>query len=162
MWFDFDFSLKHLPQAEDIRDAILDVCTYMLEGPISNIGVRGIRKAAHRVPQWPKIMDAEELRWACFNGFIFIDAEGGTGGGLFRYMYSRFLEESVKIMDNPKLANIGKELKVVGDKWQEIADLFKQGSEMDDPTPILERTTTALMEIAEREDAIWRALEQVA
>jgi hypothetical protein len=161
MWFSFDFSLKCLPQAEDIRDAILDVCTYMLEGPISNIGVRGIHKAAQRVPHWPKTMDAEELRWACFNSFIFIDAEGGTGGGLFRYMYSRFLAESAKIMDNPKLAKIGKELKVVGDKWQEIADLFRQGSEMEDPIPILERTTTPLLEIAEREDAIWGALKQV-
>jgi hypothetical protein len=161
MWFRFDFSQKRQPQTEDLRVAIQDVCTYMLEGPISNIGVRGIRKAARRVPQWPKTMDAEELRWACFNGFIFIDAEGGTGGGLFRYMYSRFLEESAKIMDNPQLAEIVKELKVVGDKWQEVADLFRLGSEMEDPTPILKRTPRTLMEIAEREDATWRALMQV-
>jgi hypothetical protein len=161
MWFTFNFSQKRQPQTEDIREAIQDVCMYMLEGPISNIGIRGIRKAAQQVPQWPKTMDAEALRWACFNGFIFIDAEGGTGGGLFRYMYSRFLEESAKILDNPKLVEIGKALKVVGDKWQEVADLFLQGSEMEDPTPILERTTTPLLEIAEHEDATWGALKQV-
>jgi hypothetical protein len=159
-WFTSDFGQKRQPQTEDLREAIQDVCTYMLEGPISNIGTRGIRKAAQIIPQWPKIMNVEELRWSCFNGFIFIDAEGGTGGGLFRYMYSRFLEEAAKIMDNPKLTKIGKALKVVGDKWQEIADLFRQGSEMEDPSPILERTTTPLLEIAEREDAIWGALKQ--
>ena len=27
---------------------------------------------------------------ACFNGFIFIDATGGSGGGIFRYMYGRY------------------------------------------------------------------------
>jgi len=40
MWFTFDFSGKRQPHTEEIRQAIREVCTTMLEGPISNIGVR--------------------------------------------------------------------------------------------------------------------------
>ncbi|OGO16765.1 MAG: hypothetical protein A2Z14_05590 [Chloroflexi bacterium RBG_16_48_8] len=161
MWFTFDFSLKRQPQPEEIREAILDVCKYMLEAPISNIGVRGILKAASRVPRWPKTMDAEELRWSCFNSYIFIDAEGGTGGGLFRYMYGRFLEEAAKLSGVQKLAEAGKNLKVVGDKWQEVAELFKEGSKMKDPSPILSETTSPLLEIAHMEEALWTRLREM-
>jgi hypothetical protein len=160
-WFTFDFSQKRPPSPSEIQEAIGEVCSNMLEGPISNLGVRGIRKAAKRVLKWPDTMNKEELRWACFNIHIFIDAEGGTGGGIFRYMYGRFLEEAADIMGNPKLAEIGEDLKVIGDKWQGVADLFKQGSKMEDPTPILERTTAPLLEIADLEDAVWKALTQI-
>jgi hypothetical protein len=159
-WFSFDFSQKRQPDAQEIQESVLDVCKYMLDGPISNLGVRGIRKAAQRVTQWSKTMDAKELRWSCFNGFIFIDAEGGSGGGLFRYMYSRFLEEAAKITRIPTMAEIGKNLEVAGGKWQEVAALFKEASEMKDPTPLLEQTTTPLLEIADLEETVWRTLKQ--
>ena len=160
MWFTFDFSQKRQPQAEDIREAIRDVCTYMLEGPISNIGVRGIRKAAQLVPQWSKSMDAETLRWSCFNSFIFIDAEGGTGGGLFRYMYGRFLAEASEILGDPKLVGLSKNMKEIGDHWQEVAALFKRGSKMEDPTPILNQIQDPLMNIANLEESAWNALQE--
>jgi len=38
----------------------------MLEPPITNLGVKGIRKAAKRILKWPEIMDEEQLRYACF------------------------------------------------------------------------------------------------
>ena len=49
----------------------------MLEAPISNMGVRGIRKAAQRAQQWPDVLDEKELRYTMFNTYIFIDAKGG-------------------------------------------------------------------------------------
>ena len=134
----------------------------MLEGPISNIGVRGIRKAAKMALKWPQKMSAEEMRWACFNNYIFIDAEGGTGGGIFRTMYGRFLAEAAEITERKRLAEIGQELQDIGDAWQVVAEIFKRGAEMDDPAAILPETTEPMMEIADREDVIWTELRGLA
>jgi len=40
-----------------------------------------------------------------FNLYIFIEI-GGTGGGCFRYMYSRFLKESAKVTKNNQLMEL--------------------------------------------------------
>jgi hypothetical protein len=160
MWFTFDFSKKRQPTSDDLREAIGEVCTTMLEGPISNIGVRGIRKAAQKILAWPKIMTEEELRWSCFNTFIFIDAEGGTGGGIFRYMYGRFLEEAAGIVGDERLAKIGVEMRAVGDKWQEVAAIFNRGSEVENPAPVLAETTEPMMAIADLEEETWRRLRE--
>jgi hypothetical protein len=161
VWFTFDFSEKRQPTSDEIREAIGEVCATMLEGPISNIGVRGIRKAAKKVLEWPKIMNDEGIRWACFNTYIFIDAEGGTGGGIFRYMYGRFLEQSAEVMGDKRLTEISEEMRVIGDKWQEVADIFKQGSKVKDPATVLPETTEPIMAIAELEVESWSRLQGI-
>jgi hypothetical protein len=157
-WYGFDFSQKRPPKPEEVRQAIRDVCETMLEGPISNIGVRGIRKAAKMVRKWPEKLSNEELNWACFNTYIFIDAEGGSGGGIFRYMYGRFLKEAAEITGQKRLAGIGSELCAVGDVWQAVAQIFKRGSKIDDPASVLPETTDLLLDIADAEESIWREL----
>jgi len=160
-WFTFDFSGKRRPRPEEIRQAIGEVCSTMLEGPISNIGVRGIRKAAERMLKWPDTMSDAELRGACFNAFIFIDATGGTGGGIFRYMYGRFLEEAALITSDDRLVEIGVGLRTIGDLWQDVAEMFKRGSQAEDTVSVLAETTAPLMAIADREEAVWTKLRDL-
>ena len=161
MWFTFDFSGKRQPHPEEIHQAIREVCTTMLEGPISNLGVRGIRKATKRTLKWSDSMNEEELRWACFNTFIFIDATGGTGGGIFRYMYGRFLEEAAGITGDERLADVGRDLRSIGDLWQEVAMIFKRGSEVANPVDVLTETTAPLMELADLEEVVWTRLRDL-
>ena len=160
-WFSFDFSQKRQPNTEEIWAAIGEVCDNMLHGPISNIGVQGIRKAAKQVLQWSKSMSLDEIRWSCFNTYIFIDAAGGTGGGIFRTMYARFLEKAAEMTKNARLAQVGKELKTIGDQWQEVAEIFKRGADLQDPTAILAETTSPLLSIAENEFTIWSNLYKI-
>jgi hypothetical protein len=161
-WYTFDFSNKRQPTADEVREAIAEQTQVMLEPPISNIGVQGIRTAAKRALKWPDEMDEEELRFTLFNMFIFIDATGGTGGGIFRYMFSRFLREAAQITGDARLNESADAFQHIGDRWQEAAEIFQRGWEADDPAAVLPETTTPIMEIADLEEAAWGRLREIA
>lgn len=157
-WYTFDFSNKRQPTADQVRQAIAEQTKGMLEPPISNIGVKGIRKAAERALKWPSQMDEDELRFTLFNMFIFIDASGGSGGGIFRYMFSRFLREAAEIMGDVRLNESADEFQHIGDRWQEVAVIFKRGWEAEDPVAVLAETTAPMMQLAYLEEAAWTRL----
>lgn len=158
-WYSFDFSRKHPPEPEEIHNAIRQTAGAMLHPPISNFGIRGIRKAAGRVRAWPEVLNEKELRETCINTAIMIDARGGTGGGLFRYMYSRFLEEAAELSREMALSEIGRCMQDAGDMWQAAAGLFERAYEADDPGETLEEVYALLPHIAEKEELAWSKLE---
>jgi hypothetical protein len=160
-WYTFDFSGKRQPTADEVREAIAEQARSMLEPPISNIGVKGIRKAARRALKWPDQMDEEALRFALFNAFIFIDATGGTGGGIFRTMFSRFLREAAEITGDARLNESANAFQHIGDRWQEVAAIFKRGWEGEDPVAVLAETTAPMMEIADLEEVAWGWLREL-
>ncbi len=160
-WYTFDFSDKRQPTIVEVREAIAEQIQPMLDPPISNIGVKGIRKAAKRALKWPDQMGEEELRFTLFNAYIFVDATGGTGGGLFRYMFSRFLREAAGITGDPRLNESADEFQHIGDKWQEVAEIFKRGWEAKDPVAVLAETTAPMMELADLEEAAWGHLREL-
>jgi hypothetical protein len=154
----YDFGEFHLPEPEDVLTSIREAATLMINPPISNLGIKGIRKAAMRIPKWAEMMDQGTLRLACFNVYIFIDAAGGSGGGIFRYMYGRYLKEAAEITGRSELITVGDEFKHIGDRWQEVAAIFKRAAAMDDPATVLSETSTPLFEIADLEQAAWEKL----
>jgi hypothetical protein len=160
-WYTFDFSTKRQPTAHEVRQAIAEQAARMLEPPISNIGVKGIRRAAKRALKWPDQMDEDELRFTLFNTFIFIDATEGTGGGIFRYMFSRFLREAADIMGDARLNESADAFQHIGDRWQQVAEIFQRGWEAENPATVLPETTAPLTEIADLEEAAWTRLQEL-
>ena len=160
-WVTFDFSGFHAPTADETRLAIVNQATQMLNPPIKNMGVRGIRTTAERILRWPEQMSAEEIRWVLFNTYIFINAEGGTGGGIFRYMFSRFLAEAAEITGEARLAESAAEFKCIGDAWESFADWAKASSEASDPIFHLSEASAPLNAIADQEQAAWDALQNL-
>lgn len=161
-WYTFDFTHKRSPTAPEVWQAIGEQAQAMLEPPISNIGVKGIRKAATVVPKWHNLMPVGELRWALFNTYIFISPVGGTGGGCFRYMFSRFLREAADIASEPRLTASADEFERIADGWATLGEWFQRSSEAPDPVACLGEAAAPLSALADQEETAWRRLQALA
>jgi hypothetical protein len=70
---------------------------------------------------WPKYArDEDFLADKIFRITIFLEDQG-TGGGGFRFLYASFLQEASKILDNPRLGEMSKEMMNIGDGWREVS-----------------------------------------
>lgn len=159
-WFTFDFSKKRFPAKDDFVAAIREQTKQMLTPPIKNLGVAGIYKSALTIPAWMDSADAEAVRRGLFNFYIFIDAKGGSGGGLFRYMFGRFLHEAAETAGLDPLYGSVEEFKEIGDRWQKLAKAFHEGSEEGDSRGLRSRIQDNLTGIAESELKAWEELEK--
>jgi hypothetical protein len=160
-WYTFDFSEKRAPTAGEVLLAIHEHTETMLEPPIRNIGVAGIRKAAERVPRWADDMASDDLRSALLNAYIFISAVGGTGGGCFRYMFSRFLREASAITGDGRLAESVTEFARVGDEWEALGEWFRHVSEVAEPATHLGECEQSLQRLADLEQVAWVRLREI-
>jgi hypothetical protein len=158
-WLTFDFCHKRQPTATEVRQAIAEQAQPMLEPPISNIGVKGIRKAAKMAVKWPDSMSEQELRWTLFNCYVFISPVGGSGGGNFRTMFSRFLREGAEITGDPRLGESADAFNHIADAWEKLGEWFKQASEADDPASLLDACAVQLNALADLEEEGWTQLQ---
>lgn len=121
----------------------------MLEPPFGEFaGVPALERLAAEAGSWPEAVD--DWQWCARFAYQVIERRG-TGGGCFRLMYSRFLEEAGR--DEAPLAV------EAAARWTELADAFKAASESEVPRPELWR---AVGESAERvrdaEHSLWTSL----
>jgi hypothetical protein len=159
-WLTFDFSRQREIRADEVWEAVREASQTMLNPPIANLGVKGIQTAAQRVTKWADVMTESEMRDACINSEIMIDAKGGTGGGLFRYMYGRFLQEAAYLTGDYSLMELGADMILIGDEWQNAAALFAQAAAADNPAPLLNDICYLLETISRLEQALWTTLTE--
>ena len=160
-WYTLDFSGKRQPTAAETQQAICETAVFMLNPPISNIGVKGIRKAAKMIMKWPEVMTPKQLKWTLFNAYIFISAVGGSGGGAFRLMYSRFLRETAVLATNSRFDPCADEFQQIGDEWAVIGEKFRELSETADPANYLSDIAAPLEKVADKEQAAWQHLQSI-
>ena len=131
---------------------ILLVAWKMHEPNIRNLGRKGIIRTADEIVKWKNIFDESELRLNLFTLYIFIEV-GGTGGGSFRYMYSRFLKEAAKITGNDKLLEGSKLVNNSGEIFTEIGLLFKDAEKAPDLADRIEKASELFFKAAETEES---------
>jgi hypothetical protein len=156
---EFEFSGFRNPTAQDIAASIAQAVDAHLNPPIKNFGVSGMRHTASQLLKWPALFKDKELRMNLFNLYVFIEI-GGTGGGCFRPMYARFLEEGAAIARMPVLEDAAEIFRQSGSKFTEIAMLFKDAETMKDIEEKLRSASRLFNEIAGLEEKAWLLLKQ--
>ncbi len=132
-----------------IPAAIEQAAKEMLEPAFDEFaGLPAIKRLAAEAGSWPEV--AEDWQWCARFGYQVIERRG-TGGGAFRLMYSRFLEEA----NRPE----GTLAAVAATRWTELASAFRVASESDEADPVSWREIDrASGRVAEAEDRLWTSL----
>jgi hypothetical protein len=103
--------------------AIERAASEMLEPPFGPFGgIPALERLAAEAGSWPEAV--EDWQWCARFAYQVIERRG-TGGGCFRLMYSRFLEEAGR--DEAPLAA------AAAARWSELAEAFRAASESDEP-----------------------------
>jgi hypothetical protein len=127
-WIEFDFSKCKPVSKQIILQAIAETCSSMLNPPAKLMGVSGINKFSKEVLKWAKF-DEEKIKRAGSTNYFMISADGGTGGGIFRDMYGKFLLEAGSEFYLSDLKIPGSKFIEAGRKWEEVAAMLKDLSE---------------------------------
>ncbi len=158
-FLEFDFKGFHQPKPEDIISAVMQTSDSQLNPPIKNFGVKGLRHASKEITKWQNTFSDRELRMNLFMLYVFIEI-GGTGGGCFRYMYSRFLKEAAKSVKNKALEEASEMFNASGKKFSEIGLMFKEAETMKDIAESIQIASQKFGEIADIEEKAFRYLNE--
>lgn len=113
---------------EIIFSAIQDTCDNMLNAPAKLLGLNGIEKFSKEILKWRKF-DVEKLKLAGLTNYFQINADGGTGGGIFRKMYGDFLIQASQIIGSEKMKQLGIFYIEISKQWDEVGQLMWKLSE---------------------------------
>ena len=91
-------------------------------------GTEGITVFSKHLDKWIKLSE-EKFKSRCIqqSGFIGTkESNYGTGGGLFRYLFSEFLDEAATQIQSESLKELSDYYHILGRKWELIAVLFEE------------------------------------
>ncbi|MCD4682577.1 MAG: BtrH N-terminal domain-containing protein [Bacteroidales bacterium] len=121
----FLFYPEYIPEEIDFEKAIIKAIKknafYMLKLPVPFVGIKGMRKFARKVTDWPNIArDVDHLSHEIMRINILLEDQG-TGGAGFRYLYATFLQQAADIVKDDGLKDMSKRMMEIGDNWRNIS-----------------------------------------
>lgn len=122
-WVAFDFSSIKKISKELIFNAIKNNMIQILNPPIKNLGIKGVKLFSERVLTWDKY-DDDKLKWSAINSYIMINQVGGNGGGIFRRMYGNFLQQSAEKTGTNDLIASGEMFIELSYDWDDAGYMF--------------------------------------
>jgi len=155
-----------VPEAADfpqaVKRGIREVCRTMLKAPVSLIGVKGIRKLARQVEQWPRKFGPEKSL-LYLGQVIRMQEEIGTGGAGFRFIYAAFLQQAAGVLNLPRMGELSADMTAIGDLWRRFAVSGARNCKgRARPEDSYHAMAATLGECADRETALYRELLSLA
>jgi hypothetical protein len=157
-----DFARFHQPGPKQIAASIAQTVQAHTHPPIKNFGLAGLRHTAAMLPKWPLLFNNEhDLRMNLFNFYIMIEI-GGTGGGCFRPMYARFLEQAAPLCAKKTLESAARLFHESGAKFTQIACLFRDAETSKALDDKIRSASRLFTDIAAIEEKACQLLQNVA
>jgi hypothetical protein len=148
-----------LPDLGEVaRRSISTTAESFLNPPISNLGFKGMHKAADLMPGWIDDLGSPE---EALVEIATIMEEGGTGGGLFRTLWADFLAEAADLTGAGEFRDVSDAYRVVSRKWTEVADLLREAGTTEDRAP-LRHASKLVHELAKEEHRLMSRLLDLA
>jgi hypothetical protein len=116
-----DFDPAHV--ADACRRSIQATAEGFLNPAITNLGFKGIAKTSTLMRRWCDALDEPAPALARIGTSM---EEGGTGGGFFRTLWARFLEEAAALTGTPSYDPIAARYHQIAKRWTEVADLLRE------------------------------------
>lgn len=147
------------PLSEAVPIALRKNAVGMLAGPEGDLsGVAGMRRAADEMPRWPDMTG--DWPFAARFGYQVIEKRG-TGGGFFRRLYARYLDEASSAFAPVSAAGLPGTMVALADGWTGIAAGLKGISESKDRSAF-RAVSQMLLRQADAEEAFWREAARIA
>lgn len=137
--FEFPKQLPDLSAA--IKKSIKETAKNMLNPPIKNIGVSGIRKFGEEVLSFSNY---DKSIFRHFNVWL---EKAGTGGSCFRNLYRDFLKESLKYVDSESLEKGYEDYCIIAEKWKEIAEMLLEAEKKTELSQDIQKSVFEIYEL---------------
>jgi len=155
------YTLQKTQQSYNLNKIILTAIsnnakTY-LNPPITNIGYKGIFKAAKAIFEWfhsSKNIEQE------FRHTARLMEKGGTGGALFRNLYRDFLKESYELLGLKPLNDAYEQFTEIANMWNTVSACFEKVSESKD-IAYIEQASAVMKAISEKEKMAMKLLSSL-
>ncbi len=129
-WLEVDAPSHPRPIEDAVREALRRQARDALIDADGSAGVSALERFAAELPEWPARAAGEADRAWCFRYGYQVIEKRGTGGGLFRALYARFLEEAEAAV--PALAPLGlaRRMRALAEGWSRLAAALRAISEV--------------------------------
>ena len=139
---DKGFDLEHA-----LLTAIRNNAKEYINPPITNIGYKGILKTSSEIVKWFK--SSKNIQ-NDFSTTAMLMEKAGTGGALFRNLYTDFLKESYDLLQLDKLKTGYEAFVEIAALWSSVSDLFDKVSQTKD-FKYIQQASDILKSISEKE-----------
>ncbi len=129
-WLEVDAPARPRPVEEAIREALHRQAREALLDVDGASGVSALERFVAELPEWPARAAGEADRAWCFRYAYQVIEKRGTGGGLFRALYTSFLEEAEAAVPALGQLRLVPQMRALAEAWSRLAGAFRAISEI--------------------------------